>query len=79
MKKQLYEAGGWFGVALILFGYFLLATGIIDGQATLYHLLMLVGSALVGVISYIRRAFQPAVLNILFFVFALTALVRIAL
>lgn len=83
MKKkqtnQLYEILGWAGVAFVLGSYFLLAAGIIDGNSWIYHALVLAGSVFIIIISYIKRVFQPVVLNVVLAVFALVALIRIAL
>lgn len=78
MKNKIFEIGAWIGVAIILLGYFLLSIGIISGNAAPYHLLMLIGSTFVAIISVKKHAFQPAVLNILFALFATIALLRIA-
>lgn len=70
---------GWIGVMLIIASYSLIALGIVDGNSLIYHGLVLVGSIAVGVISIKKQAFQPAVLNILFSLLALIAIVRILL
>lgn len=75
--SQVYEILGWVGVVFVLGSYCLLATGIIDGNSWVYHVLVLTGSVFIAVISYIRRVYQPMVLNICFSVLAIVALVRI--
>jgi len=74
---QIYETLGWVGVVFVLGSYCLLATGMIDGNSWVYHVLVLIGSVFIAVISYIRRVFQPMVLNVCFSVLALVALIRI--
>lgn len=75
--SQIYEILGWAGVVFVLGSYGLLATNIIDGNSWVYHALVLVGSIFIASISYIRRVFQPMVLNVCFSLLALVALVRI--
>ena len=79
-KKQmntLWELGGWIGVVLILVSYCLLSLGFIDGDNTLYHILILAGSTLVASISFSKQNYQPFVLNIIFAILAIVALVRL--
>lgn len=76
-ESQIYEILGWVGVVFVLGSYALLATNIIDGNSWVYHALVLAGSVFIAVISYIRRVFQPMVLNVCFSLLALVALIRI--
>lgn len=78
-SNHLLEIAGWIGVIFVLGSYYLLATGIIDGNTWPYHSLVLVGSVFVASISLKRRALQPAVLNICFALMAIVALIRLAL
>lgn len=77
--KILWEALGWLGVLFVLGGYFLLATGIITGSAWEYHVLMLFGSTFLGIISWKKKTYQPAVLNAFFVLLAGIALIRLAI
>jgi hypothetical protein len=79
ISNQIYEILGWIGVVFVLGGYFLLATGVIGGNAWQYHVLVLFGSLFLGIISYIKRNYQPVVLNAVFVLFAIIALVRLVL
>lgn len=74
----IYEFLGWIGVIFVLGGYCLLATGIISGNSWPYHVLILFGSLFLGVISYRKQNYQPVVLNAIFVLFAIIALVRLA-
>ncbi len=84
MKKtnnhnDIYEYIGWIGVVLVLSSYALISLGVVGGDSVLYHTLVLAGSVSVAVISYKKRAYQPAILNTAFAVFAVIALARIAI
>jgi len=75
--SDIIEWAGWIGVVLILGGYVLLSTGIINGNVWQYHVMVLLGSTFVGIVSYKKRNFQPVVMNAAFILFALIALDRI--
>lgn len=77
MKSRILEISGWIGVILVLSSYALLSLGIVDGQSLIYHGLILVGSLGLVVISWYKRVFQPALLNIVFCVLAVVAIIRI--
>lgn len=77
-KNTRYEIIGWIGTAFVIGSYALLSTGIISGDDYLYHLMVLLGSVGVAAISYLRRAYQPFVINAFFVVIALIALIRLA-
>ena len=79
MKQRLLEISGWIGVALVLLGYGLVSTGVISGNAATYHVFMLFGSLFVALISLKQRSYQPAALNICFFILAAIALIRLQL
>ena len=84
MKKtnnhnDIYEYIGWIGVVLVLSSYALISLGVVGGDSVLYHALVLAGSVAVAVISFKKRAYQPAILNTAFAVFGVIALARIAI
>jgi hypothetical protein len=70
---------GWIGVALILFAYSLLSLGIIVGQSYTFQVMMLIGSLAIALEAWYKRDMQPMVLNIIFMVISLCAIVRIAI
>lgn len=73
------EIAGWIGVVLVLGSYFLLASGFIHSESWEYHVMILVGAVFVAIVSYRKRSFQPALLNIVFVVLAVIALLRLSL
>lgn len=80
MKRQnANEIIGWIGVIAILASYSLLSLGLVNGDSLYYHALILVGSLFVALISLKKRAYQPFVLNSMFFILAITALIRLTL
>lgn len=77
MRSNILEISGWIGVAIVLGSYALLSLGIVDGQSMLYHTLVFIGSLALAIISWYKHTYQPAVLNIVFCVLAVVAMVRI--
>ncbi len=77
IRTQIIEIAGWIGAAFILVAYGLLSLDIIAGDSYVYHLSMLIGSAGLAAITYYRRTFQPFVVNALFSVIAVIALIRL--
>ena len=72
------ELVGWIGTALVIGSYVLLSLGILQGDDFIYHSLVLAGSLGVALISYIRKVYQPFVINSFFVVIAIIAIIRLA-
>jgi len=79
MKKILIEVAGWYGVGAILLAYTLVSFKIAPADGLLYQLLNLTGASGIAVISIMKKAKQPATLNIVWAVVAFIALLNIAL
>lgn len=62
---------GWMGAALILLAYFLVSFNLLNPQDWRCSLMNAVGAVLLCYISWIKSAFQPAIVN---FIWALVAL-----
>ena len=67
---------GWAGVAIILLAYILLSFGIIGATYT-YQGLTLAGSLAIATSSWLKKDKQPAVLNLIFAVIAIIAMIRL--
>jgi hypothetical protein len=75
--STLIEVIGWYGVVAIIAAYFLSSFGKISTQSTIYQLLNLTGAISVVVISVANLTWQPAVLNMIWAVIAMIALIKI--
>jgi hypothetical protein len=75
VRSKLIEAVGWYGVAAILLAYVLVSFNIVPARSWEYQLLNFTGASGVLVISYMKQARQPALLNLVWAVIALVALV----
>lgn len=77
MKKQLIEFIGWYGTVAIIAAYFLLSFSLIQANTLIYQLLNLTGALGIVIISFSKKAFQPGVLNIIWTIIALIALIKL--
>ena len=79
VRKNLIEAVGWYGAAAVLLAYALVSFNIISPHGWIYQLLNFTGAAGVLVISYMKHAKQPALLNFVWAIVAFVALVQLAI
>lgn len=79
IHSTLIEAGGWYGVIAVLLAYALVSFDVISSHGWAYQLLNFTGAVGVLVISYLKRAKQPALLNFVWAVIAFIALIQLAL
>jgi len=67
---------GWYGACVILLAYGLSSFNILSPKDTLYQILNGTGAFGIAYVSFKRRAYQPALLNVVWFLIALLALLR---
>lgn len=77
MKAKLIEIFGWYGALAILGAYALVSLGQLPTDSFGYQFLNATGAIGMVMVSLHRKAYQPAVLNIIWVVVAIVALVRI--
>lgn len=77
--KLLYEIVGWYGTVAIVGAYALVSFKVLGADSTIYQLLNLTGALGIVLISLLKKAYQPAVLNIIWTVIAAVALVRMVI
>jgi hypothetical protein len=75
-KKIVEEAIGWFGTVAILGAYALLSFNLLSPQMIIYQVLNCTGALGIVYISLRKKAYQPGVLNMIWSIIALTAIVR---
>lgn len=71
------ELAGWLGTVLILIAYVLSSLGYLSTATVSYQLMNLLGALGVGLITYLRKAFQGFVLNLVWAVVAFIGLARL--
>ncbi len=79
MKNTITEILGWYGVAAIVGAYILLSFNFVSSNSLIFQLLNLTGAIGIVVDAIEDRNIQPAVLNIIWALVALIALVKILL
>jgi len=71
------EAIGWIGVGLVVLAYFLVSFDVMSGSGGLYQIMNLVGALGIIVHSVARKDYQPVVLNIIWGLIAVLALLHL--
>jgi hypothetical protein len=69
------ELAGWLGAGALLLAFGLGATGVVDPSSVAYLALNLFGALGLAYVSLSRRAYSPAVLNMVWAVIAALSLV----
>jgi len=75
--KTVDEIIGWIGMSIILLAYLLISFGALSPRSILYQMLNVVGSVGILYISFKKRAYQPAILNVIWVIVALIAILAI--
>jgi hypothetical protein len=71
------EILGWYGTIAILSAYALVSFSVIDPNTFIYQLLNATGAIGIVFISLIKKAYQPATLNIMWAIIGIVALVKL--
>lgn len=77
MNNALQETLGWAGAVMLLAAFALTSYGIWAGTSMEYQLLNLVGSVLLAIYTYLKRAYPNTVLNVIWVVISMVAILRI--
>ena len=79
MTNKLTNIIGWYGVITILSAYFLVSFNVISAQTILYQSLNITGALGIVYNSFKKKDVQPAILNIIWAIIALIAIIRLAI
>ena len=77
MQNKLFEIIGWYGAVSIVGAYGLVSFSVIQSGSLVYQLLNLTGAIGIAIISFYKKAYQPGVLNIIWTIIALIAIIKI--
>ncbi|HEY4513511.1 MAG TPA: hypothetical protein VJH06_03295 [Candidatus Paceibacterota bacterium] len=80
MKKTFIEIFGWFGwygTIAIVVAYALVSFSVLSVDSIWYQLLNATGALGIVVVSFYKKAYQPGILNIIWTVIALLAIINI--
>ena len=78
-KQKIDEAIGWYGAIALMGAYFLVSFGYVLADSVVYQTLNITGALGIVWISFVKTAYQSAVLNIVWAIIGITALVRMFL
>ncbi len=76
MKNKIVEILGWYGTVAIIGAYVLVSFSILSSSSAWYQLLNLTGAIGIVIVSLQKKAYQPAVLNIIWTIIAVAALLK---
>jgi hypothetical protein len=74
--RKLIELYGWYGMAAIVLAYALASFSVIDARGLAFQIMNGTGALGIVVVSFRRKAYQPGVLNILWALIAIVAIVK---
>jgi hypothetical protein len=77
MNKKIIEIFGWYGTCAIVLAYVLVSFSVVSSLSLQYQILNLTGALGIVAVSFYRRTYQPGVLNLIWFVVVLIAIVNI--
>ena len=73
------EIVGWYGAAVILLAYALVSFRIIPAGGYIYQTLNLIGAIGIVIVSLVKKAQQPAILNMVWAIIALMAIMGLVM
>lgn len=74
--NTLIEALGWYGTIAIVTAFALTSFGVIHPSDSLYLALNITGAVGIIVVSYRKKAYQPAVLNVVWLLIAVISIFK---
>lgn len=77
MNKTIGEAIGYYGTVAIVLAYALVSFGFMTAQDLIYQILNATGAMGIVYISFAKKAYQPAILNVIWTIIAVIAIVNI--
>jgi hypothetical protein len=77
MKDKLIEIFGWYGIVAIIGSYALISFGQLSADSYIYQLLNGTGALGIAIVSYRKKVLQSAVLNAIWTLIAVIAIIRI--
>ncbi len=78
-QKNFGEVFGWYGTLAIIGAYALISFNFTDANNLMYQLLNITGAAGIEYISMQKKTYQPAVINMIWFVIGAAAILKILL
>ncbi len=79
MNKKIIETFGWYGTVAIVLAYLLVSFQYLSPTSIWYQLLNGTGALGIVIVSFNKKNFQPGVLNIIWTLIAVIAIIKILL
>ncbi len=76
MKNMFIELLGWYGTAAIIIAYALSSFGVLESHDVLYQLMNATGALGIIVVSFKKKVYQPAVLNVVWLAIAAIGIIK---
>lgn len=76
-QKIIDESIGWYGAGAIVIAYALLSFNIFSVSSFLYQLMNATGALGIVYISFKKKTYQPGILNIVWAIIAIIAIIRL--
>ncbi len=73
------EILGWYGLIAVVIAYGSVSLNFVSPNTYVYQFLNLSGSVGLGLVAFVRRAYQNGVLNVVWGAIAVVALIRLIL
>jgi len=77
MKKNIIEIFGWYGAIAIVVAYALVSFSVLSADSIWYQILNATGALGIVVVSLYKKAYQPGILNIIWAIIALLAILNV--
>jgi hypothetical protein len=77
--KKFVEVFGWYGMAALVAAYALVSFSALIPTSIWYQLLNGTGALGIVVVSFYKRAYQPAALNVIWTLIAVAAIIKLIL
>ncbi len=74
--KKFIELFGWYGTFAIILAYALISFSVLDVTNIWYQILNFTGALGIVLVSFHKKTYQPGVLNIIWTIIALIAILR---
>jgi len=74
--RRLIEVYGWYGMAAIVLAYALASFSVIEATGLAFQVLNGTGALGIVFVSFYKKAYQPGVLNILWTLIAIVAILK---
>ena len=78
-RQALVDILGWYGLIAVVIAYGTVSLSFISPNSYVYQFLNLSGSVGLGLVAFVKRAYQNGVLNVVWGAIAVAAIIRLIL